>query len=169
MCVEAGKNPRFSVNERTDPNLQALGLWPYVYYAATTICFVTGTGTTRRVTPTTYPMVLDTGAFVSVIPQRWLPLLTGFVRLSGSPIPFSTASGSGLGAMAPGTRFLFTTDPCRDYEIDFLATPPLDSRNHGLFSLRDIVRLFSLGTKGPYLLAPDGRPLVLPTIELLPR
>jgi hypothetical protein len=144
-------------------------LWAHTYYAATTIHFVAGAGQRRRVSPNTYPMRLDTAAFVSAIPQRWVPLLAGFLHLSSQTLSFGTAGGPGAGRIAPGAAILFPDDPCRDSGLDFLVTPGLDQRNYGLLSLREVVRYFTIESRGSHQIDPDGKPIVLPTIELIPR
>lgn len=168
MCTE-GQNPRFRIYYSTERALLAQGLWPYSYYAATMIQLADGTGPQRRLSANRYPVRLDTGASMSVIPQRWLPLLTGFVKLTSTPVSFGTAGGSGRGFMAPGAQLVFPDDPCREYTVDLLVTPGLNRRNYGLLSLRDVVRYFSIETAGSHQLGPTGEPLSLPTLELIPR
>jgi hypothetical protein len=106
---------------------------------------------------------------MSVIPERWLPLLAGFVKPTSIPVNFGTAGGAGSGFLAPGAQIVFPDDPCREYAVDLLVTPGLNRRNYGLLSLRDIIRYFTIETAGNYQLSPRGTPLVLPTLELIPR
>jgi hypothetical protein len=169
MCSDGGPYPRVRIFYRVDGQLQAQGLWPYTYYAATTIQFVVGTGPGRQVTHVRFPMRLDSAAFVSSVPQRWLSLLGAFLRPFPQTMGFGTAAGQGTGQMAPDTRILFPSDPCRDYDVDFLVTPGLNAQNYGLLSLRDLVRHFAIGIVGDHQLGPNGQPVALPEFELVPR
>jgi hypothetical protein len=77
--------------------------------------------------------------------------------------------GGPAGQTAPAARILFPDDPCRDYPLDFLVTPGLNRRNYGLLSWRDVLRHFAIRTAGGHQLGPNGEPVALPILELIPR
>src|SRR5437879_4001160 len=71
---------------------------PWTLYAATTIRLAAG-GSPRKQSPS-LPVRLDTGAFVSVLPEEWLRLLHSFLTLDADPVSFGTAAASGSGRLA---------------------------------------------------------------------
>ena len=87
------------------------------------------------------------------------------MKQQGRPVK----KGGPSGQTAPAARILFSDDPCRNYALDFLVTPGLNGRNYGLLSLRDILRHFAIRTAGGHQFGPNGEPVALPILELIPR
>ena len=138
---------------------------PWTMYAATTIRLATKR---RRRQSTSLPMRLDTGAFVSALPEEWLRFLHSFLTLDPDPLPFGTAAASGSGRLARSVPTAFPEDPDERYSFDWLVTPGLNGRGYGLLALRDILTYFTIRTAGALHLSPEGIPNMLPVLELMP-
>jgi hypothetical protein len=147
------------------------GRKPWVCYAETVIRFALGEGKRRQLSRS-MPVRLDSGAFMSFLPQEWLDNreLAPFLPATSALLPFQTIAGQGQGTLAGDVRTLFANDPRRQtYSFDWLVTPGLNGRGHALLALRDIVEHFFIRAEGSIELGDDGMPLVLPRLELVPR
>lgn len=126
----------------------------------------------RRKPSLSLPFRLDTEAFVSIIPEEWVigPYQLGpFLKtLSKDHIPFQTAAGDGNGRMAPNVLVSFTDAPAHTFLCDFLISPNLNKRGYGLFSIRDILRHFSIRTEGTYFPDKYDDPFRFPELVLHP-
>src|SRR4051794_11622324 len=108
MSNGARPYPSLKVLAESNESLRSQGGNPWVYSAAGRIQLVTGEGARRQLS-TLLPMRLDTGAFVSLIPEEWLggQQLRRFFRLSSASTPFRTAAGQGQGNLAVGLQAVF--------------------------------------------------------------
>ena len=163
-------HPRFRIVAGRDRRLQELGLSPFVYHAAVNLQLL-GRARTARVSMR-LPFRLDTGAFASAIPARWLDGPEGLRPFLGDlseEVPFRTAAGEGRGP-ARQVRFQFADAPGRPYPFDFLVVAGLDIRTKpiGLIALRDILRHFAVETEGPQRFGDAGEPIELPRLLLHP-
>jgi hypothetical protein len=166
------RHPPFHILCRSDEQLQAHGLSPWTYYAVGAIRFVRGTGARRQLS-LPLPVRLDTGTFVSAIPEAWLtsPVfnLRRFLRPT-YPVAFGTAGGRGSGRMAVGVPTVFGEERGHHHlvTLDWLVTSGLNTRNYGLLALRDVINHFVVATEGEFRLPSDGRPELLPVLRLIP-
>jgi hypothetical protein len=116
---------------------------------------------------------LDTGAFVSLLPEDWASRSSQarFLTRSSSRLSFQTAAGQGAGnLLSAAVDTEFTTDPRRQaYHFDWLVTPNLNGRGYALLALRDLIEHFFFRAEGGLELDGDGRPTVLPDLVLVPR
>ena len=163
-------NPRFQVVTSENRDLGTRGCYPWVCYAVTMLRFI-GSGRRPRMSP---PLAfrLDTGTFVSAIPESWLtgrrhvaPFLG---RLSARPIRFRTAAGEGHGRMARGVPVQFVDAPGQTYRFDLVVTAGLGDRDYGLLSLRDVMRHFTPQFEGTLRLGNSGELFELPDLVLVP-
>lgn len=171
-------SPRFRIVAKPNADLQECGCSPWVYHAVTGLQFLVAR---RRSTKSSHwlPFRLDTGAFVSILPECWLrgpERLESFLpSISEDTIVFRTAAGEGNGNLARDVQVRFTSAPGQTYSFDFLVTKGLnrrkdrEGRNYGLLSLRDVIRHFDFETDGPFRLTESGGPLQLPDLVLMPR
>jgi hypothetical protein len=165
--------PSFRISWRSDEQLRAHGLLPWTYYAITAIRFATGTGTRQRLSAP-IPVRLDTGTFVSAIPEAWLTArefnVQRFLRPRNS-MSFGTAAGRGSGRMAVGVPTLFQDAPGQQHlvTLDWLVTSGLNSRTYGLLSLRDVINHFVIVTEGEVRVRSSSEPESLPILLLIPR
>jgi hypothetical protein len=172
MSNGGGSGPRFNARGRWNSTLSGLGCTAWTTSLATAIEFVTRRAN-PRVSPK-LPFVLDTGAFVSAIPERWLgptgPRLQRFTGQLSRPVEFSTVAGENRGRMVRAVPVRFPSDPAaRVYRFDFLVTPGLDNRGYGLISWRDVVGQFDVETEGIVDIGSFGEPIQLPDLVLIPR
>jgi hypothetical protein len=86
-----------------------------------------------------------------------------------TPLPFTTAAGVGSGRLARAVQVQFPMAPAERYPFDFVVSPNLNNREYGLIALRDVIRHFDMVTRGQWMMAEDGRPLVTPDLVLIPR
>jgi hypothetical protein len=114
---------------------------------------------------------LDTGTFVSAIPERWLTgphhLAPFLGTLSAEPISFRTAAGEGRGRMACGACVQFGDALSQTYRFDFAVTAGLNDRDYGLISLRDVMRHFTPQVEGTLRLGDSGELFELPDLVLV--
>lgn len=171
MLTGGGSHPYFKVRSWRDPSLDRVGGTPWTYFAETFLEFLAPGA--RPSASSRLLFRLDTGAFVSAIPQRWLhsrspPGLERFLGPLSATLSISTVAGTGAGRLARGVpvRFAGTAET---YRFDFLVTPGLDGRDYGLIALRDVVRHFAVGTEGGLRIGPAGEPVELPVLALYPQ
>jgi hypothetical protein len=162
--------PSFRIITKENGELRNFGCSPWEYQAVTSLLFL---GSGRNLKPSwRLPFRLDTGAFVSAIPDSWLAKrgLRAYVNnLSAEPITFRTAAGQGQGHMASDLAVQFSDDPQRiTYRFDFVVTPGLNEREVGLIALRDVLRHFHIQTNGGLRFGPFGEPVELPDLVLVP-
>jgi hypothetical protein len=110
---------------------------------------------------------LDTGSFLSTLPDEWMPVLSPFLTLDPKPVPFATATGSGVGRLARNVPTAFEDAPEKAYSFDWLVTEGLNGRGYGLLSLRDLLTYFTIRTVGSLLQYDNGIPSALPDLELI--
>jgi hypothetical protein len=163
-------NPRFHLVGSDNDDLRTRGAYPWVCFAVTMLQFVRSGRHPRISLPAEFR--LDTCAFVSAIPERWLtgprhlaPFLDG---LSADPIRFRTAAGEGRGRLARAVSVRFQRAPSATYRFDLVVTPGLDDRDYGLISLRDVMRHFTPQVEGTLRLGPAGELFELPDLVLVP-
>ena len=84
-------------------------------------------------------------------------------------VSFQSPGGTGTGRLACRVPTEFAKTDGRVYHFDWMVTPGLNGRGYGLFSLRDIVRTFTIEMDGEYRLRADGIPVELPSLLLIPR
>jgi hypothetical protein len=140
------------------------GLDPWVYYAEARIRFWhVDTGLTNQ----PYPLRLDTGAEVSIIPETWFEGRRHLIGPLSKPMAVNTIGGSASGRMASDVSVCFLDDG-RIYNFDFLLTSGLT--RFGLLSLRDIHNQFRIHqSRRPGLAADKAeRPLFLGDLVLTP-
>jgi hypothetical protein len=167
MPVGREPGPFFEVFHRKNEELRSRGGRPWVYFAVTRLCFLTR-GAHPRIS-TDFPFRLDTEAFVSLIPEKWVPVLKRLGEVLGklsTPTRFVTVTGEGTGRLACNVAVQFPEAPGLVCRFDFLVTQNLNQRGYGLISLRDVLNHFTLETEGPFRLGPDGEPLALPVLRL---
>src|SRR4051794_11710217 len=92
MANGARQYPSLRIQSLKNDALEVQGGHPWVYYAEGFIQLVSS-GRARRRASGALPMRLDTGAFVSLIPEEWLARrqLRRFLNPSSTPIQFQTA------------------------------------------------------------------------------
>src|SRR5262245_39780455 len=145
MAKESLRYPRILVYLSSSPLLREHAAErPWTLYAATTIRFPAG-GRQRKPS-SSLPVRLDTGAFVSALPEGWLRFLHPFLALDPDPVSFGTAAARGSGRLARGVRTVFPEDPEETYPFDWLVTPGLNGRGYGLLALRDVLTYFTIQT-----------------------
>jgi hypothetical protein len=164
MAVERSF-PRFEIRANKSELLRRCGPQAWTLHAVTAIRLLTGEGQQQQATPR-LPMRLDTGTFVSMLPEEWMHVLDPFLNLGEEPASFQTAAGSGTGRLACQVPTDFEYDPDRVSRIDWLVTAGLNGRGYGLLSLRDIIRLFIIETEGEFRLNDEGFPTELPRLLL---
>lgn len=160
-------NVRFRIRGTDNEDLRKLGCSPWVYYATTNLYF-SSSGRNPKIS-LLLPFRLDTGAFVSTIPQNWLDemRIEQFLEdLSTKKIPFRTAAGKANGRVARDVLVKFQDDPSRNYQFDFMVTSGLNKHNFGLLALRDVIRHFALETEGGFRTESSGEPIALPDLVL---
>jgi hypothetical protein len=171
MSNVARQFPFFEINFTSHSGLQAQGADPWVCHATAKLRLVLGTGTRRRQSKP-LPMRLDTGAFVSLLPEEWLVnfQLQSFLQPGSTRIPFQTAAGVGEGRLAPDASAVFVNDPGAEVIcFDCLVTPNLNGRGYGLLCLKDVINHFFILAEGRLEFGEDGQPLELPDLVLVPR
>jgi hypothetical protein len=158
----------FQVKYRINTDLLERGCDPCTYYA--TIGLRLSIGPRRILIGEHYPFRLDTEAFISAIPERWLnnPRLRHFLKTLSSPLSFVTTTGRGTARVARGLFVRFPHD-LRELALEVLVMEGLNERQYGLISLRDVVNHFSMETVGPVRYGPTGEPVELPDFVLHPR
>lgn len=164
-----GAGPFFRIYYRTNEGLRSRGGRPWVYFAATRLRFLTWGAHLRE--SIDFPFRLDTEAFVSLMPQKWATSLNQLGDVLGklsTPTGFETLAGAGRGRLALDVPVQFADAPGIAYRFDFLVTESLNQRGYGLISLRDVLNHFTVETEGTCRLGPDGQPLALPILRLLP-
>src|SRR6266542_4745097 len=161
------RNPRLLIKAGVNRQLQAQGRGGWAYRAETRLQFVAGNGPGTR-TSRPYPVRLDTGAFLSLLPEEWMKDLGGYLTLSTARVSFGTVAGAGTGRLAYDVRTVFVDDPSQNYLVDWVVSRGLNGRGYGLLALRDIVNHFAVQTEGDLVLGPTGEPLTLPVLELVP-
>jgi hypothetical protein len=167
MAKESLRYPRILVHLSSSPLLREHAAdRPWTLYAATTIRLA-ATGHHRKQSAS-LPVRLDTGAFVSALPEEWLRFLHSALILDPDPVPFGTAAARGSGRLARGVRTVFPEAPDEAYAFDWLVTPGLNGRGYGLLALRDILTYFTIRTAGTLQRSPAGIPSTLPVLELIP-
>lgn len=159
--------PTLSIAARQNRQLQARGRSGWVYDAETLLQFLAGTGRRTR-SSRRFPVRLDTGAFLSILPEEWMKHLGGYLTLSAARMSFETVTGAGIGRLACDVRTVFVEDPGQHYLIDWVVTSGLNGRGYGLLALRDVVNHFAVQTEGELVLGPTGEPHSLPVLELVP-
>src|SRR4051794_20875227 len=97
-----GTNPRFTIRALFSRQLDHLGLWPWTYSADVGVRLVPPGWPHGRPSPL-LPMRLDTGTFVSALPEKWMNILGGLVVTSPQTVQFGTVAGVGTGQMARAT------------------------------------------------------------------
>jgi hypothetical protein len=164
--------PFFRLHARSVPPLKQAGRREWVVFAETELWLGVGRGS-RRWTSDRLRVRLDSAAFVSLLPEDWVSTQprARFLTRSSARLTFSTAAGSGEGVLlSADVETLFVTDPHQQaYPFDWLVTPNLNGRGYGLVALRDLVGHFFLRAEGAFELDPDGWPVELPDLELVPR
>jgi hypothetical protein len=164
-----GIGPAFTVSSSEIEDLRDRGGTPWTYFATIQICF-----RTRGVYPAVsrpFLFRLDTGAFVSLIPQAWVKELRRVGDTLGSlsrPVDFGTVAGRSTGRLALDVPVQFHETPHIGCRFDFCVTEALNERRYGLISLRDIVNNFLIETEGVLQFGADGEPLALPLLRLYP-
>jgi hypothetical protein len=169
MSPEERRQPWFAIKPRKSPVLEEQGAYPWTFEVATILRFVVGKDSGRLSAPLSF--VLDTGAFASLIPEVWLRDwgLQPFLGKLSTPLSFTTAAGTGSGRLARAVHVQFPMAPADIYSFDFVVSPNLNNREYGLIALRDVIRQFDIVTRGEWMVAEDGRPLVTPDLVLIPR
>jgi hypothetical protein len=132
-----GTGPSFRICFHTNEDRRSCGGRPWVYFADTRLCFLT-----RGAHPqasSRFPFCLDTEAFVSLIPHKWVTPLKQLGNVLGklsTPAGFETLTGAGSGRLACDVPVRFPEAPGILCRFDFLVTERLDQRNYGLLSPR---------------------------------
>jgi hypothetical protein len=142
---------RFRIESRENKDLGKFGSWPWEFFALANLAIQAPSGPGKL--SGRLPFRLDTCAFASVIPERWLTemrLRRFLPSLSTSTIKFDTAAGQGEGQLARDVPIVFSDNPNSAYLIDFVVTKGLNNQKTGLIALRDIIRYFDLHTVGPF-------------------
>jgi hypothetical protein len=170
MSNGTGPYPRFRIVARENGDLLTRGCYPWLCYAATMLRLVTRGRHPRASRP--LPFRLETGTFVSAVPESWLTgpqQLAAFLGpLSADPISFHTAAGRGHGRMARNAQLQFVDAPSQAYPSDFAVTAGLNYCGYGLISLRDVMRHFTPEVEGALRLGDFGELLQLPDLVLVP-
>ena len=143
-------NPRLRIDQDFHKDLERLGCYPWSFHAGIMLQFI---GTRSRDIPSPrLPFRLDTGAFVSVIPKKWIqrhsPLSHYLGNLSKESVSFQTATGPGEGQMVSNVSVCFADAPQHQFFCDFLVASSPYKRDYGLLSLRDVLQHFSIQTEG---------------------
>jgi hypothetical protein len=163
------RQPWFSIKAVRSQVLKERGAYPWTFTAATILRLVAGKGPDRLSAPLDFR--LDTGAFVSLLPETWVHAkgLQRFLGKLSPPLTFTTAAGAGSGRLARAVQVQFPMAPAETYSFDFVVSPNLNNREYGLIALRDVIRHFDMVTRGPWTVNQDGTPLTTPDLVLIPR
>jgi hypothetical protein len=167
-----GRRPviRLRIEPRENEDLRRLGCSPLEYFAQTDIIIFSPELTSEH--SGRLPFRLDTGAFASLIPERWLKEmhLGHFLEpLSEETIRFRTAAGRGEGRLAANVPVAFADSPGDLYRFDFIVTKGLNDRRFGLIALRDVIKHFTLHSIGAFSLGPSEQRADLPDLMMVAR
>lgn len=143
------------------------GCYPWAVKALTLLRFCNGSQQQALSEP--LPFYLDTGSFVSLIPETWGTSrnLARFLGSLSKRVPFSTAAGAGSGKMAR-VSLRFVMDPEGAYDVDVMVSPNLNDRDFGLLALGDVLRHYDMTTKGRWSYDASGKPVERPDLILTP-
>src|SRR5262245_16825801 len=97
MPPAARRPPWFAIRASRSTLLEEQGCSPWVFEAVTLLCLLKGKKRIQHSVP--LPFRLDTGAFVSLIPEAWVSrkALARFLGNLSGEVSFSTAAGTGTG------------------------------------------------------------------------